>query len=486
MILGRLMRVLGSRIWLILAILAVTLVTTAAGTLLTPKRYVATTSMLIDIPSKDPVLGSSVYLQGSIAALLAAQIELIGSGRVVDRVMNDLGLARDPAMLAQWRRLGDGKGDPDGWIRQRLVLDLKVEPARDAPLLKLSFEALDPTLAARVANGFAQAYIDATLGMKTKPARDYANLFETQTADARKRLADARERLSKFQRDSGITSGDETRDVENTRLQELSSQLVQLEAAAAAARSREATLRSGGPEAMPEVVSSQVLASIKTDIGRVRGRIEELSSRLGANHPQMIALQSELGDLNRRYQTELARVGDSISAEASINAQRAARTRAALESQKASVLALRQQRDQLAVLQREVDEAQKSVDLLSQRLTQTNIEANLGLSNVSVLSKAVAPTAPARPKPLLNMVVGGVLGLLLGAFAALTIEKVHSPVREADDLHRATGVPVLAVLTRSDSLRPRRLVADSGASGASDHAPPGADSEFRSLAARSA
>ena len=107
MILGRLMRVLGSRIWLILAILAVTLVTTAAGTLLTPKRYVATTSMLIDIPSKDPVLGSSVYLQGSIAALLAAQIELIGSGRVVDRVMNDLGLARDPAMLAQWRRLGD-------------------------------------------------------------------------------------------------------------------------------------------------------------------------------------------------------------------------------------------------------------------------------------------------------------------------------------------------------------------------------------------
>ena len=486
MMLGRLMRVLGSRMWLILAILAVTLVTTAAGTLLTPKRYVATTSMLIDIPSKDPVMGGSVYLQGSVAALMAAQIELIGSERVVDRVMQDLRLARDPAMLAQWNRLGGGKGDPEGWIRQRLVLDLKVEPGRDAPLLKLSFEALDPALAARVANGFAQAYIDATLGMKTQPARDYANLFETQTADARRRLADARERLSRFQRDSGITSGDETRDVENTRLQELSSQLVQLEAAAAAARAREATMRGGSPEAMPEVVGSQVLAGIKTDIGRVRGRIEELSSRLGANHPQMIALQSELADLNQRYRTELARVGDSIAAEAAISAQRAARTRAALEAQKSSVLALRKQRDQLAALQREVDEAQKSVDLLSQRLTQTSIEANLGLSNVSVLSSAVAPRSPARPKPLLNMMVGGLLGLLLGAFAALTIEKVHSPVREADDLHRATGVPVLAVLTRSDSLRPRRLVADSGSAGLPDHALPGAESEVRALGARAA
>ncbi len=59
-------------------------------------------------------------------------------------------------------------------------------------------------------------------------------------------------------------------------------------------------------------------------------------------------------------------------------------------------------------------------------------------------------------------------------------------MREADDLHRATGVPVLAVLTRSDSLRPRRLVADSGSAGLPDHALPGAESEVRALGARAA
>ena len=454
MILGRLLRVLASRIWLVLAILAITVAATIAGTLMTAKRYVATSSILLELPSKDPLLGSTVYLQGSLSTYLASQIELIGSERVVNQVISDLDLAHDPVFNKQWAALGANRGSIDSWLRARLPLDLRAEAGRDAPLIKISYEAGAPELAARVANGFVKAYTEATLGLRTQPARDYASLFETQANESRRELANARDRLSRFQRETGIISNEESRDVESTRLQELSTQLVQLEAAAAAARSREQTMRNSGRDAMPEVVSNLTLAALKTDIGRLRGRVEEQSARLGAAHPQMVATQAELADLNRRYETELGRITQSIAIEATISEQKLSRTRAMMDAQRASVLALKKQRDQLAELQRDVDERQKTVDLLSQRHTQTNVEANLRLSNVNVLASATPPAGPARPRPLINVALGTVLGLLLGAFAAIALEKVQRPVRDAHDLALAAGVPVLSLIHISEPTRP--------------------------------
>lgn len=120
MILGRLLRVLASRIWLVLAILAITVAATIAGTLMTAKRYVATSSMLLELPSKDPLLGSTVYLQGSLSTYLASQIELIGSERVVNQVITDLDLARDPVFNKQWAAQGANRGPIDAWLRARL------------------------------------------------------------------------------------------------------------------------------------------------------------------------------------------------------------------------------------------------------------------------------------------------------------------------------------------------------------------------------
>ena len=103
MIFGRLIRILISRLGLVLAILGVTVTATVIGTVLATKRYVASAAMLIDIPSKDPVLGGSVYLQGTIRGYLASQVELVSSDRVVGQVIRDLDLTKDPVLLRQWR-----------------------------------------------------------------------------------------------------------------------------------------------------------------------------------------------------------------------------------------------------------------------------------------------------------------------------------------------------------------------------------------------
>lgn len=462
MISGRLLRILLSRMGLVLGIMLVTVAATAIGSMLTPKRYVASTVMLIDIPSKDPVLGGSVYLQGTIRGYLASQVELIESHRVAKRVIDDLGLTQDPLLIRQWAHQTEGSGELEAWIRARLAGGLTVEPEREAAVIKLYYEDLDPELAARIANGFAVAYVNATLDLTTEPARNYALLFETQVDDYRSRLSAARQRLWEYQQRTGIITGEERNDIESTRLQELSSQLLRLEAEALDSASRLEAMRESGRDTMPEMVGNVMLASIRTEIARAQARLDEQSSRLGARHPQTLALQSELASLRQRYDAELGRVRASIASAAALGQQRVELTRAALERQKAEVLEMKQQRDHLAALQREVDEAQQGLELMSQRSTQTDLEARMRLSNVSILSGASIPSGPSRPKPLLNIVVGSALGLMLGMIAAITLEKVQRPIRDAEDLMQVSGVPILAVLSHADSRRPQRLIGGTG------------------------
>src|SRR5690606_35937557 len=117
-----------------------------------------------------------------------------------------------------------------------------------------------------------------------------------------------------------------------------------------------------------------------------------------------------------------------------------------LEAQRQRVLDLRQKLDQLALLRRDVESAQRALDLLSDRVTQTTIESSANTSNVSIVTPAAVPTEPSRPKPALNLAIGGFFGLVLGIIAAVSVEGVQRPLREAEDLLEAAGVPVLAVL----------------------------------------
>lgn len=461
MLFGQFVRLLRVRLWLILTVLLVVLGATVAVSLLTPKRWVATTSMVVDFPSNDPILGSAVYMQGTVSGFLATQVDIIRSARVVQRVIDRLELDKHPTVVSLWKESG-GEGNARSWVTGELVRGLAIEPSREGAVLNLSVEFRDPQLAADIANAFAQTYTAFNLEMRTEPARNYASMFEEQSRRYREDLRAAQEKLSAFQQRAGITASDERYDVENTRLQELSSELVRVQAAAVDSRSRAEAVQRNGRDSLPEAVTNPMITTLRADLGRAEARLEEQSARLGPNHPLILSTQAEVNGLRSRLETEVGRVATSVGTGNSINQQRESQLRAAVEAQRARVLGLRKNRDELAALQRDVDAAQRAVELLNTRLTQTTLESRSRQSNVNVVTQAFPPATPSRPQPVLNVIVGTFVGLLLGVLAAITLEKVHRPLRDSDDLIEAVGLPVLAVLPPATSKRPQRLIGSTG------------------------
>lgn len=462
--LGLFFRILRARFWLIATILLLTFASAAIGSFLMPRIYSPSTVLVVDVKALDPVLGGAVHSPQSVRGVLATQMEIIQSDRVVHAVIQELGLDTHPATVESWMRDTDGNGDIRTWLAKRMLTSLTVTPSNEGSTLTITYEGRNPKTATDIVNAFARHFLEASRSLRAEPARESAEYFDEQIAIHRERLKVAQAKMSAFQQASGIVATDERLDVENQRLQELSSQLVQIQSLATESRSRRDAVSRDGQEAMPEVVQNELVQSLKTELGRSEAKLQELSARLGPNHPQYLSTQGEVNALRSRLNAEIDKVSRSILSSSRMNLQREAEIRASFEAQRSKVLRLKKDHDQLAALGREVDTIQKALDLVSQRLTQTNLESQAPQSNVSILSPALQPAEPSRPKPLLNMIVGAFVGLMLGLLAALSIETFKRPIRTTADLLHAVPIPVLAVLPPSATRRAQRLIGDTGPS----------------------
>lgn len=463
MVISQLFRVLKARFGVVALIFLTALGASIAVSLVLSKKYEASTTLVVEVKGTDPVLGGAVMMPQTIQGYLVTQAEIIRSERVMNRVIDMLSLETHPLMRASAAETADAAVPSS--VRQQIVRHfekkLAVDPSREGTTITITYEGTDPELTAAIVNTFAKAYMETGLELKTEPAKNFQQWFQGQAREYRERLESAQKRLSAAQQASGILANDERFDVENARLSELSQQLVIVQAALADSRSRAGAAASRAAS-MPEVVGNPLLQTLSGDLGRAEARLQQLAARLGPAHPEYQAAQNEVNQLRSRLETEAARVGGSIAASNDVNVRREAELRSLVEQQRARVARIKASRDQLQVLEREVQSAQRALDLVAQRFTETSLESQSRQSNVSVLTAASVPTQPSRPQPVLNAFIGGVLGLLVAVLAAMTLESMQKPLRTSEDLLTAAGVPVLAVLPQAGSRRPQRLIGGTG------------------------
>lgn len=453
MSLGQLIGIIRARWWVVVTVLLATAGLVIGVSLILPKKFTAAASVVVD--SKPDPLSAVAYGSGISAAFMATQIDIIESDRVALRVVRNLKLAENPNVREQWTEDTGGTGSIEQWLSESFKRRMVVKPSRESNVLTISYTAPDPKFAAALANAFVQAYVDTALELRTDPAKRYSTFFDTRVKDARETLEAAQARLSAFQRDKGIIATDERVDIETSRLNELSTQLVAIEAVAAESSSRQSQAAGEGGEKMPEVLNNGLIAGIKSDINRNESRLQELTLRLGDNHPQVIEAKATLDGLRRKLDVETRRVTGGVGLTNNINRQRERQIRSELDAQRAKVLRLRGVRDESSVLLRDVENAQRTYDALQSRLNATSLESQATQGNISVLTEAAPPAEASSPKVFMNSILGVFFGLLFGVGAVLLLEFRDRRVRSAEDLE-LLDIPLIGVLPAQGSSRASR------------------------------
>lgn len=443
--------ILVARKRLFIAVLLGVLIPAVVLSFVLPKRYTAMASVVVDV-KPDP-LSAIAYQSLMTPGVIATQIDIIQSDRVARRVVRALKLTEVPQVRQQWSDDQNGEGDIESWLADRLQKDLDVKPGRESSVINVFYKAPDPRFASALANAFVQAYIETAVELRVDPARQYSSFFDVRAKEAREVLEKAQNKLSAFQNAHGLINMDERLDVENQRLNELSSQLVLLQAQSAEASSRQAQASAGSGDKLQEINSHPVVAALRADLSRSEARLQEISARLGDKNPQVVELQANISELRQRLDAEIKRLTAGVGVSNNISRQREAQARAEVEAQRAKVMSLKQVRDEGAVIARDIENAQRNYDNIVQRQSVTSIESQATSSNAALLTSATPPIDPSFPKIPLNIALGIFVGALLAVGVVMAAELRDRRVREVDDIRELLGVPVIGVLPGSKTKR---------------------------------
>jgi len=441
--------VLKARGMIFLVTLSLVVISTLVVNLITPKTYKGVATIVLNSKGTDPVTGLTLPA-AMMPGYISTQIEIITSEKVAIKVVENLKLTENQEAIAKFNESTDGKGDIKTWMANLILNNIVAKPTTDSSIVEITYSGADPQFVASMANAFAEAYQETNIQLKVQPAQIAAKYLGLQTQVLRKNIEEAQAKLSKYQQEKGLTSVAGSMDVESARLNDLSSQLVAIQNQANEAKSRQQRTGGSGDES-PDLAANPMVQGLRMDIARAESKFSELSDRLGPSHPKYQEAMAEIAKLKSQLLEEKGKARSTIGGTASIHKQREAEIRAALAAQKARVLELTLTRDQLTVLQRDLENAQRAMDLASQRFTQTSLEGSANQTDIAILNPATPPTKAAAPRILVNSVIATFVGSILGILLALFAEFSDRRVRTLEDVGDIFGQPPVLMIITSKS-----------------------------------
>ncbi len=455
---------LRARFGVFATVLVATVLAATVASLLLPKSYRATVSLLVDAKNEQSLSNVlPLMLPQEKPSYLQTQMEIITSKRVARRVVQDLKLAENPSTRAEFE--SGGEGSIEDWLVEALLKRLKVETSQSS-IINATFSSSDPRFSARVADAFAKAYVDTMLELRVEPTRQAAVWYDEQLKSLRANLEDAQAKLTNYLQREGIVSTDERFDVDSTRLGALSEQVVKAQEQTFQWNAREQQARrflkeDGSPERVPDVLDNPFIQRLKADLMQGEAKLQDLSMQYGSNYPQYQRQLSENRSLRRKLDVEMRKVVGGIASSARQSRQREADLVNAMAAQRARLLELKENRNEFTVLRRNVESAERAYDTAMQRHVVSQVESRSSQSSVTVLNPAVVPSRPFQPKIVLNIALSVVIGTMLGIAIVLLMEIFDRRVRSRGDL--ALDVPLLAVLNTWQPPQGRLLGPPSGA-----------------------
>ena len=468
-------------LWLIAAIVAAFLAAAAVLTLLTTPKYTANSSIEI-ADQTEQVLGEHFSEQSNdqtnswdIDRFLTTQVSILKSRALSERVAKRLNLYSDPRFFSAMQVDRDEyKTDTE---RRDAVLDLlqsnlEISLPGDSRIAQISFTSTDAQMSARVANAFAEEFIQSNL-QRRFDSSSYARTFvQQQLGQARSRLEASEQNLNTYAKSVGLirmrdpsTTTDNNSNSANSSV--TTSSLMQLNQAANEAKTQRlaAEARWNAERAQPLLSSPAALASpIVQDLAKRRSEaqsaLDDAKTRYLGDHPLVQRLTSNVQNIDAQLTTAATQARNSVRAEYTAAASSEERLRAQVGELEGATLREQDRSVRYNTLAREADTNRSIYDGLLQRYRELNAAAGITASNVSVIDVAEAPNQPSSPNPVLNLTIALLLGLLTAAAIVFLKDQLDDRIRIPEEVEDKVGVHLLGVIPEAKGDDPLEALRD--------------------------
>lgn len=393
------------------------------------------------------------------------QYKLLESRGMAERLVKELRLDEDPRFHRGAGENRSGRTAEDdkavlAAIANRVRGGLTVEPVRGTQLVQLTYRSSDPELAARLANGFAQTYID--WGVETQSGRvgEASDLLGEQIDTLKQEVADRERELQILSQQEKALTFNPDSSVTAQRLQSLNEQFMDAKRLRIEREARYRELQADADRTVADLAAGSGVESLLREQLRLEREYATKLRTYKPDWPAMIELKAEIDKGRQHLDGLVAREADRVRQSAQAEYQAALRQERTLESEIDELKRQMLENGSVAVqynnLQVEISTRRELLDELLRRQSETEVALRIqdtSESNVRVVDRALVPGAPHFPSLRRNVSMGLAAGLLLGLGAALLLEFLDRTLKGADEIERLLGLPVLGVIPDLDDAR---------------------------------
>lgn len=318
--------------------------------------------------------------------------------------------------------------------------NLGIERPGSTNVLKISFTAPDPKLAAAVANEYANQYLaiksDTLLG--AAQVADKSLRSELQAMRARVEQAEAA--VASYKRDNNLLSANGvtlTEQEQSVYKQQEATAQTSLAEERARLQTARAQLASGSKgDDVGEALGSSVVIQLRGQQSQANSKLASLRTRYGESHPEVVKAKQELDEVNRDIQSEIGRVISNLEARVRVAEKREAAASGIAASARGTLAVNNEASVRLNELERRAEALRTNYAAMLQRQTLVASQAVVADNDARILSSALVPGSPSKPNKKLIAVVGVLLAAVAASAAVGALQMFDRTIissREAED-----------------------------------------------------
>ncbi len=344
-----------------------------------------------------------------------------------------------------------GRGAVNSRAILKLMKNLEIQRVSTTFLIKIRHSHPSPEMAADIANAYAEEYILQQLEAQYAELRQANKWIDARLATLRNEVRQADSAAAQYRAAQGLV------DVTGESFSEkavtgIATELSEARTKLASVQARYNTVQSLASaglsfDSISEVISSPVIAELRTQQVTLDRKLAELRVRYGSRHPEVLKTREEYAALNGQIQREKRRVVETLSADVDFATAQVRSLEENLSRAQSDMASNNEALVTLKELERDIDATRGVYEALLNRQKELNERDQLANANARIIAQAVPPEIPSKPKKTLILAGGLFLGLLVAGASAFTAESMDTRIRNTHDVRREFGpnAPVVLV-----------------------------------------
>jgi len=406
-----------------------------------PKVYTATATLMVSYEVNDPLVDNQFPIE-LLTSYISTQMEIMGSPQVMLGVVDRLNLTHVEEFTAGYR--GDPRGLRD-WVKDELTKRVTIgQENLGSQLVYIKASAETADRAAAIANAVAEVYLQRHMSGSAEPASERAARATAELAQLKQRLESAQQAIADFRQRTGVTDlTDVGGSVDQALLRDLQGRYQDARNKLLSEETRESSNRA----ATDQVMGSQLVQNLQTQLDNQKSQMAELRATLGPRHPKVLALQSQIDATQRAIDAAVSSYSSNARVDLDQTRSYVLKLQQAIAQQRTRALKRLDLQAQGEKLLLDLGSAQAAYKHALDASNQLTLSSDDHYTNIHLISSAQAPVRPDKPNKPKLAIMGLLAGIALGLVLPFAYELfLNRRIRSRDDIERALGIDVLVEL----------------------------------------